>query len=202
MYDFENENLEALGIDPEILAIMNENSATTFGTIYENLETPQVVEKQEKLQAPKAPTTQTNEFKVKTSSIDSEGNVINVGDKVTIGNDKAVGRIIALGKNATVSIQNEGTFDFPCSVLTLVKNNQQTKTADNVKVNIDNHQATLSNETKVNSNQNDKFSSYTIESLIKEHWGKDSLDSDYDDRAEASQRLQEMNDGHPFDMGI
>lgn len=175
------------GIDPEVLAIMNENASTDFSANYskpvESVKKPQ----------------QTNELAIKTNSLDSQGNVLSVGDKVTIGNDKAEGRIIALGRYAKVHIKDEGDFDFPCSILTLANNTHHNE----ISVTQPTAYSTLTAESKIKKEENSKFTSYTMESLMKSHTNDDYNDISDSETFAMTERLQEMGgDGQPFDMGI
>ena len=200
MYD-NFDDFGGIEIDPEVLAIMNESSETSFN-----------YEERKPIQRKPVQTQQrTNEIAVATSSLDSEGQILNVGDKVTIGNDKAIGRIIALGKNAKVRIQNEGDFDFPCSVLTLYKENPMEKMSgaftsnDNIAPKTESRSAYSLAPQQKSKKANDKFTSYTVESLMKDHLqdGEDYNDVSNEDVYEMNERLQEYGgDGQVFDMGI
>lgn len=184
-----NSDFNDIEIDSDVLAIMNDFSATSFGTV-ESLNDTKVVKPE--TQKITESTQKTNELCVKTNSLDSQGNILRVGDKVIVGNDKAVGRIIALGKYATVRLAGEGDFEFPCSIITLAK----TENNMNVITNSDNLYE--SNNSRQNKNINDKFSYYTTESLMEIQEQCDKLD----DIEESLQRLEEMNDGQSFNMGI
>ena len=175
------------GIDPEVLAIMNENASTDFSLSYNTKNVSEVKPQR------------TNELAVKTNSLDSQGNILSVGDKVTIGNDKAEGRIIALGKYAKVHIKDEGDFDFPCSVLTLANNTVQQIQSSQPSV-----YSALTTESKVNRREtNDKFTSYTVESLMKAHTNDDYNNVSDTETFAMTERLQEIGgDGQPFNMGI
>ena len=204
MYD-NFDDFGGIEIDPEVLAIMNESSETSF-----NYEERKPI--QRKPQQPVIPQ-RTNEVAVATSSLDSEGQILNVGDKVVIGNDKAIGRIIRLGKNALINIPNEGEFEFPCSVLTLYKEKPMESmtgaftsntNVTSVRENRSNAYTTLAPQEK-RKTTNDKFTSYTVESLMREHLqdGEDYNDVSNDDTYEMTERLQEYGgDGQIFDMGI
>lgn len=179
--------MENFEIDPDILAIMNENSETEFSTIAGNAVnlTPKRENSIKERRIPR----QTNEIAVNTSSLDSKGNILNVGDKVVVGNDKAIGRIVALGRYATVRLKDEGDFEFPCSVLTLAKNQE--------KINyFEESENSQSRELKTTG----KFSSYTVESLMKANIG-DSTNDNFEDGYEVQERLREMGEGIPFNLG-
>ena len=199
MYD-NFDDFNEVDIDSEIMAIINENSETSFTPMYENERNPQRPVNSIRPQT----TNRTNEIAVATSSLDSQGHILNVGDKVTIGNDKAIGRIVALGKNAKVRIKDEGDYDFPCSVLTLYKDEtpqgfvSETKNAYNTLMpqeRVTEHRTPRKND--------DRVISYNIESLIRSHGEEDYNDVSNYDPVEGANRLQEMGgDGQPFDMGI
>lgn len=99
-------------LDPEILEILAETEPTReenpalIGIAEQKIEVANTIKVN-------------NEQAIQTTALDSKGNLLHVGDKVIIGNDKSIGRIVALGRHAKVVIPNEGTFEFPCSVLEL-----------------------------------------------------------------------------------
>ena len=179
--------MENFEIDPDILAIMNENSETEFSTMTGNAVnlTPKRENSIKERRIPR----QTNEIAVQTSSLDSKGNILNVGDKVVVGNDKAIGRIVALGRYATVRLKDEGDFEFPCSVLTLAKNQEKI----NYFEESEDHQDRELKKTG-------KFSSYTVESLMKANIGNSDNDN-FEDGYEVQERLREMGEGIPFNLG-
>ena len=172
-------NFNGINIDPEVLELMQEMSYTPFNNQNESIQERDNF-------------TKTDEVAVKTSSLDSQGNILNVGDKVLVGNDKAVGRIIALGKYAKVNLVGEGEFEFPCSILTLATNST-----------VETYLQPVITEAKIqqnniNTNQ-DKFKGYSVESLMRTH---DKSEDTFEDIGESLKRLEEMNEGQPFDMGI
>lgn len=177
--------MENFEIDPDILAIMNENSETEFSSMTGNLNEV----KRENPVREKKISKQTNEIAVHTSSLDSKGNILNVGDKVIVGNDKAVGRIVALGRYAKVRLKDEGEFEFPCSVLTLANNQEPINYFEESEHHED-------RELK----KTGKFSSYTVESLMKANIGN-SADDNFEDGYEVQERLREMGEGMPFNLG-
>ena len=171
------------GIDPEVLAIMKEYASSPYDSFNESSQQNTV----------KEDTIKVNEISAKTSALDSKGNLLSVGDKVRVGNDKALGRIISLGRYAKVNIAGEGEFDFPCSVLTLVTNEYTGGFSSNEPMTESNNSYNVS--PRINNSE-----SYSISSLIKSHVeeGEDTLD----DINESLERLKSINDGESFNMGI
>lgn len=100
------------GLDPEIMQILADTEP-------KREENPALIGIEEQRAQVNPRARKRNEQVVQTAAMDSKGHILHVGDKVVVGNDKSVGRIIALGRHATVSIPNEGTFEFPCSILEL-----------------------------------------------------------------------------------
>lgn len=239
-------------LDPEILEILaeteprQEENPALIG-IAEKKQT-QNVRAQRASVKPARPVK--SEQAIQTAALDSKGRLLHVGDKVVVGNDKSVGRIIALGRHAKVALPGEGEFEFPCSVLELYGAEDADEALNsnaNAEINanyqkayqeamllaqpggsrayaesrqaqpqvpqmpqIQAPQAPVQNvrpaagqgqyeSAHTRPGKDPKFESYDLTTMLK---ASAQEDDEFEDVAEANQRLMSMFEGQSFNMGI